>query len=60
MFFHSSVPLPKDAGHFQRERKIALTKALQVQYKKTFSSVDPTFTILSKNQWHFFPVSANS
>ncbi|XP_028417505.1 uncharacterized protein LOC114541907 [Dendronephthya gigantea] len=27
----SSVQLPKDAGHFQRERKIALTKALRVR-----------------------------
>jgi hypothetical protein len=32
IFMYSSVPLPKDAGHFKRERKIALTKALQVQY----------------------------
>ena len=35
VIFHcfSSVPLPKDVQHFQKEREIVINRALQVLYK---------------------------
>lgn len=52
IFIISSIPLPKDVEHFKRERKLAITKSLQVVYDR-WSDV----TISVYNVYFTYPVN---